>query len=221
MASATRQNLLLKTVIELREGDASFRQGITPVTYAAGEEIANADLLARNLFIIMKGRVQLVHAGPNGRHLTLAILDPGASFGDAPLGGQADPHAYAVALTNCMIWRVSAAQAQAMVLSYPVLSLGLLQNRVERLAQVQNRMEDVAYKRLPAQLATLLLQLANGGRSVRGISHDALARMLGTYRETVSSILRTFKSEGMVNLGYRRIDLRDVHSLTEAAEVVD
>jgi len=44
-----------------------------------------------------------------------------------------------------------------------------------------------------------------------------LADRLGTYRETVSAILRTFKREGWVDLGYRRIRLLDVAALEVAA----
>ena len=221
MATLNRQTLLLKTAIELREGDPAFREGIVPAAFASGEQIADAQALRSNLYIIMKGRVQLVHAGPNGRYLTIAILDPGTSFGDAPLGGQGDPNAFAIALTNCSIWRITAAHAQAMILSYPALSLGLLQNRVERLAQVENRMEEVAYKRLPERLAGLLLELSNGSRAIRGTSHQALADMLGTYRETISAILRGFKDAGLVELGYRKIELRDVRGLRAAAGSIE
>jgi CRP-like cAMP-binding protein len=82
-------------------------------------------------------------------------------------------------------------------------------------------MEEVAYKRLPERLAGLLLELANGGRAIRGTSHQALADMLGTYRETISAILRGFKDDGLVELGYRKIELRDVPGLRMAAGALD
>ena len=82
-------------------------------------------------------------------------------------------------------------------------------------------MEEVAYKRLPERLAGLLLELANGGKAIRGTSHQALADMLGTYRETISAILRGFKDDGLVELGYRKIELRDVPGLKVAAGDVD
>ncbi len=104
---------------------------------------------------------------------------------------------------------------------YPVLSWGMLQTVGERLVQVENRMEEVAYKRLPERLAGLLLELSNGGRAIRGTSHQALADMLGTYRETISAILRGFKDAGLVELGYRKIELRDVRGLQAAAGSVE
>jgi len=48
-----------------------------------------------------------------------------------------------------------------------------------------------------------------------------LADMLGTYRETISAILRSFKDEGLVDLGYRKIELRDVQRLRAAAGAIE
>ncbi len=78
-------------------------------------------------------------------------------------------------------------------------------------------MEEVAFERLPERLAWLLLDLACGGRFVTATSHNSLADMLGTYRETVSAILRDFKATGLVKLGYRKIELCDTGGLRAAA----
>ena len=48
----------------------------------------------------------------------------------------------------------------------------------------------------------------------------APADMLGTYRETISAILRSFKDEGLVELGYRKIELRDVRALRATAGIL-
>jgi CRP/FNR family cyclic AMP-dependent transcriptional regulator len=169
----------------------------------------------------MKGRVQLIREGPNGRRLAVATLGPGSMFGEKSLLGASDTGVKAVALTDCIVWMVPQPQAQTLALRYPVLSWGLLQTIGQRLVQVENRMEEVAYKRLPERLAGLLLELANGGRAIRGTSHQALADMLGTYRETISAILRGFKDAGLVELGYRKIELCDLRGLQLAAGTSD
>jgi CRP-like cAMP-binding protein len=42
---------------------------------------------------------------------------------------------------------------------------------------------------------------------------------LGTYRETVSAILRDFKRQDLVELGYRRINIIDAETLKEIAGI--
>jgi CRP/FNR family cyclic AMP-dependent transcriptional regulator len=221
MTNRGKQRSLTEILIELREDDVEFKQAITAHSFRAGQTVAESDVLARNLFTLMKGRVQLIREGPNGRRLAIATLGPGSMFGERALIGAADPGVRAVALTDCIAWMVPQPQAQALALRYPVLSWGLLQTVGQRLAQVENRMEEVAYKRLPERLAGLLLELASGGRAIRGTSHQALADMLGTYRETISAILRGFKDDGLVELGYRKIELRDVRGLRLAAGALE
>ncbi len=221
MAFRGKQKSVPEVLIELREDDAEFKQAIVAHSFRAGHTVAEPDILSRNLFTLMKGRVQLIREGPNGRRLSIATLGPGAVFGEGALLGATDWCVKAVALTDCIVWMVPAPQAEALAFRYPVLSWGLLQTVGHRLAQVENRMEEVAYKRLPERLAGLLLELANDGRSIRGTSHQSLADMLGTYRETISAILRGFKDNGLVELGYRKIELRDVRGLRLAAGAIE
>ena len=120
-------------------------------------------------------------------------------------------------MSDCTVWILPRADARLMTERYPILGWGLLQTFGKRLMQVESHLEDVAYKKLPERLAALLLELAEKNDTITGTSHQALADRLGTYRETVSAILRTFKREGWVDLGYRRIRLLDVAALEVAA----
>jgi CRP/FNR family cyclic AMP-dependent transcriptional regulator len=216
-----KQRSVPEIMIELREDDPEMKQVITAHSFRVGQTIAEPEELSGNLFTLMKGRVQLVREGPNGRRLAIATLGPGAMFGEGALLGAFEPSIKAVALSDCVVWMVPEPYAQTLAIRYPALSWGLLQTVGLRLAQVEDRMEEVAYKRLPERLAGLLLELANGGKAIRGTSHQALADMLGTYRETISAILRSFKDDGLVELGYRKIELRDVPGLKAAAGNVD
>lgn len=218
MVSRDRQRSLVETLITLREDDPEFRYAISALSFRAGQIIAESDVLHRNIFILMKGRIQLIYDHPKGRRLALAILNPGAVIGEGARPKGQDSAIRAKALTDCVTWMVPEPQAQALVVRYPALRWGMLQTVGERLAQVENRMEEVAYQRLPARLASLLLDLSDSGRFIQGISHQTLADMLGTYRETISAILRSFNEAGMLALGYRTIELRDTGSLRMTAD---
>ena len=52
-----------------------------------------------------------------------------------------------------------------------------------------------------------------------GASRIFIQVMPGTYRETVSAILRDFKRQGLVELGYRRISLVDAETLRDIAGI--
>lgn len=78
----------------------------------------------------------------------------------------------------------------------------------------------MAYKTLPERLAQLLLEYSNyEDGTIKGVSHQTLADHLGTYRETVSAILRDFKRQELVQLGYRRIEVLDAETLSDMAGI--
>ena len=77
MTDRGKQRSLPQILIELREDDIEFKRAITAHSFRASQTIAEPDVLNLNLFTLMKGRVQLIREGPNGRRLAIATLGPG------------------------------------------------------------------------------------------------------------------------------------------------
>ena len=75
---------------------------------------------------------------------------------------------------------------------------------------VEARLEDMAFKSIPARLALLLLRLREEqGNSIYGYTHQDLADAVGTYRETTTQTLNEFKSKNLIDIGRKRIDILD------------
>jgi CRP/FNR family transcriptional regulator, cyclic AMP receptor protein len=215
-------NSLTQALTVMREEDPAFNKLIAIKHLERGQMVASADDLSRKMFVLMSGRVNMVCTNNEGRRLVIASLEPGAIFGEGALDNPGDPNIFAEAADQASVWVIPASEARNMTIQYPILGWGLLQTYGERLLQVENSLEDVAYKKLPERLAMLLLDLAdNQAGLIKGVSHQSLADHLGTYRETVSAILRDFKRHGLVELGYRRINILDIESLRDIAGVWD
>jgi len=198
----------------LRDEDPAFDKSITTQRYERGAMVATADALAQRMYVLMSGKVNMVCTNNEGRRLVIATLEPGAIFGEGALDSTGDANVFAEAVDDVAVWVIPSGEARNMTMQYPILGWGLLQTYGLRLLQVENSLEDVAYKKLPERLATLLVDLDEEGSGIiKGVSHQALADRLGTYRETVSAILRDFKRQGVVELGYRRIRIVDVEEL--------
>lgn len=213
---------LTQALTALREEDPAFNKVITIKQMERGDVVATPEDLARKMFVLMSGKVNLVCTNNEGRRLVIATLEPGAIFGEGALDTHSDPSIFVEAADKSSLWMIPTAEARNMTMQYPILGWGLLQTYGERLLQVENNLEDVAYKKLPERLAMLLLDLADYQEGmIKGVSHQALADHLGTYRETVSAILRDFKRQDLVELGYRRITIVDVESLKDIAGVWD
>ncbi|MCL4862749.1 MAG: Crp/Fnr family transcriptional regulator [Caldilineaceae bacterium] len=212
-------NSLPQTLTALREEDPAFNRVIHVQNIERGQLLATPDDLAHKMYVLMSGKVNLICTNNEGRRLVIATLEPGAIFGEGALDTTSDPNSFVEAAEPSSVWVIPSSEARNLTMQYPILGWGLLQTYGERLLQVENSLEDVAYKKLPERLAMLLLDLADDQDAIKGVSHQSLADHLGTYRETVSAILRDFKRQGMVELGYRRIHLVDVEALEEIAGV--
>jgi CRP-like cAMP-binding protein len=207
---------------QLPHEDPAFGRAVKILRVAPGECVAPADEMGENMYILMSGLVQLVITNKEGRSLVTATLGPGSVFGeDSLIDLGASTTMCAQAVEPCTVWQLSGEQALTFTDRHPILGLGMLRTFGRRLAQVENRLEDVAYKRLPERLAGEILRQRRhaGGDQIR-ISHQALADILGTYRETISAILRDFKRDNWVELGYRRITIKNPAALSEMAGMV-
>jgi CRP/FNR family cyclic AMP-dependent transcriptional regulator len=213
---------LTQTLTALREEDPAFNKVVSIRHIDRGSVVATPEDLSTKMFVLMSGKVNLVCTNNEGRRLVIATLEPGAIFGEGALNESGDPNVFVEAAEDVSVWVIPASEARNMTIQYPILGWGLLQTYGQRLMQVENSLEDVAYKKLPERLATLLLELSdNRNGMIKGVSHQSLADHLGTYRETVSAILRDFKRQELVELGYRRINILDADALRDIAGIWD
>ena len=172
------------------------------------------------LFLLKKGRVQLYRISPSGKKLVVATLGPGAIFGEMALVGQRMHSSFAEAADECLICVMSRADVERLLRDKPAVAFRFLESLGRRLAQMEERLEELAFKSVPARLAALLLRLAveQGSQGeVGGFTHQDLGEMLGTYRETATQTLNDFKGAGLVAIGRKQIRLLDIPALREIA----
>lgn len=206
---------------ELRATDATLDRMIQIQEYSPRETIATPSELAETMYVVMEGSVHLVCSSDSRRRLIVTTLEPGSIFGQGPLEEPAISSVIAEAADKVTVWSVPARETRSLMVQYPILTWALLQTYGRRLAQVEDNLEDIAYRKLPERLANLIWDLADEKGVVEGLSHQALADYLGTYRETVSAVLRDFKQAEILSLGYRRIAVLDSEALAEIGGIWD
>lgn len=88
-----------------------------------------------------------------------------------------------------------------------------------RFSEVMWVMDQVLSKRMDSRVAALLLEESALAESeTLSVTHEMLARHLGTAREVISRMLKYFQSEGMVSLSRGGITLCDMDRLRELAQ---
>jgi len=171
------------------------------------------------LFLLKEGHVQLYRISSEGKKLVIATLGPGTLFGEMVLLGQQMHNAFAEALDDCLIFVMNRADLERLILTKPQVGLRLLEITGRRLREAEGRLEDMAFKGIPARLASVLLRLAaeRHSQTVAGFTHQDLAEMVGTYRETATQILNDMKSAGLITIGRKRIQIIDPERLQAMA----
>lgn len=200
---------------DLAPEELSWVEGSTRMTTApSGQVIYHQEDSAEGLFLLKKGRVRLSRLSPSGKKLELAVLEPGTFFGEMPMLGERMRNASAEALEDCTLCVMSQADIERLALRTPQVALRMLEILGRRLANSEARLEDLAYRSVPARLASVLLRLSSEHDNVvEGITHQELGDMVGAYRETITKTLDEFQTAGYVELGRRRIRVLDRSAL--------
>lgn len=202
---------------EMEEMDRST----TMSTCEAGRVFYGPDEAGEVLFLLKKGRVQLYRLSPGGKKLVVAVLEKGAIFGEMSLVGQGMHNTFAEAIDECTLCVMSRMDVERIVEEKPRIALRFLESMAIRLRETEAKLEDLAFKSIPVRLAALLQDLAsesNSGDTIEGYTHQDLAEMLGTYRETATQTLNEFKSHGWLEIGRKRIRIVDPNALDLQAQ---
>lgn len=172
------------------------------------------------MFILKEGRVQLYRISPEGKKLVITTLGPHTLFGEMALIGAKMHNTFAEAVDNCLICVMSRSDLERLILNKPRVALRILEITGKRLREAEERLESMAFKGIPARLASLLLRLSEeqGSDTITGLTHQDLAESVGTYRETATQVLNDLKSQGLIDIGRKRITLLDAEGLEDVAE---
>jgi CRP/FNR family transcriptional regulator, cyclic AMP receptor protein len=193
----------------------------TMFTARRGQLIYTPGETREGLFLLKAGSVRLYRLTAEGKKLILSTIGPHTVFGDMPLTGQQMYGAYAEAVSDCVICVLGRADLEKLIETRPLVAIRLLEIVGQRLVEAETVIEDFAFKGVPARLATVLVRLASreGADEVRGYSHQDLADMIGSYRETVTATLDEFKGRGLVTVGRRHIQILDRRGLERIAGI--
>src|SRR5579859_3314566 len=182
--------------------------------------ILDPDYGADRIYLVKTGAVRVYQVSPEGRELTTAILRPGQLLGTAALAGVSQQASVAEALEpQTCVCDANADEFLRMMSAHPVLAAKVMVTLARQALRLEQQLEQLAFSEVPVRLAQALVQLAedSGGELPSSITHESLAKLISSTRETVSKTLGQFADQGLVELGYRRIRILDWPRLQQAA----
>jgi CRP-like cAMP-binding protein len=192
----------------------------TMSTVARGRVFYRPEEPGEVLFILREGRVQLYRISPEGKKLVITTLGPHTLFGEMALLGTRMHNTFAEAIEDCLIYVMSRNDLERLIINKPQVAVRILEVTGKRLLEAEKRLQNMAFKGIPARLASLLLRLADeqGSNDILGMTHQDLAESVGTYRETATQVLNDLKADGLIEIGRKRITILDRERLAVVAD---
>jgi len=194
--------------------DLAHLVGTTRVT--AGHALQVEDQPIDRIVLVVTGRIALTrrHAG---RRVILETLRDGDVFGDLAVLSRCPPPYSADAVTASEVVILEADAFWELIGDRPRLARQFLESLATRFERLQRRLVGLAVGDLRSQVATLVLDETSNGATSLGLAQSTVAELLGATRPSVNRILKELEGDGLVRLGYRRVDVVDVDRLRRAA----
>lgn len=199
-------------------------------TYQPRDIIFSQGDASDSVLYVQKGTVKLSVLSRGGKEGVVAILEPGAFFGESAL---VDPvrHDVATAVTAATVLRIPKQQMIWLLHEQQEFADRFIAHTLARNIRIEQDVADQLLNSSEKRLARVLLLLAHHGKPGTSdrvptlISQQALADMVGTTRSRVNVFLNKFKKLGYINYdgGLKVNDslmtvLRDEHVELTASE---
>lgn len=175
----------------------------------------------QSLFFVNGGRVKISKVTRDGKALTLDYCGPSEIFGETCLVDGGAREEMAEAMENSMITELERTDFEKLLQVHASLGFQMTRLLAKRRRDVENKLETLVFRDVTSKLAELLLQLAEeyGVDDARGtlvalkITHQELANLIGSTRETVSLTLSQFKRKKYICTEGRKVIISDSESL--------
>ena len=167
------------------------------------------------LFIIKKGQVKVSIVSEEGREVILTLMGSGAVFGELSLLDGKPRSANVIATEDTELIMLRRSDFVQLIYKVPQIATALLAELASRLRKTDRQIEGLDLLDVTSRISETLLLLANeqGAETEEGVvisnrpTHQELANMSGTTRETVSRVLKRLEIQGYISCKGRKITI--------------
>ena len=188
-----------------------------------GEPIYLPSQSADGVMLVASGRVKICHTTPDGKQSIIDFVDEGEVFGELALLDFQQRDEYAETTEKTTIILIPKRELQAMIRKYPRIVLGVTKLIGMRRQKVERRLKNLLFRSNRERVIHLLLELSekygetlpNGiGLKIR-LSHQEMAGVIGSTRETVTVVLGQLQADNLIEIARRKIVIKNLQKLAK------
>lgn len=194
--------------------------------YPKDTAIFEQDEEAANFYLLLSGHIRVVRTSPDGHQVIARYINEGELFGIAIAMGRKTFPASAIAAVDCVALSWPNSAWPEFQERFPSFGASTYKTIGSRLQETQEQVMEMSTAQVEQRIANALLKLVkqSGRRTDEGIeidfpiSRQDIAEMTGTTLHTVSRMLSSWESEGLVRSGRQKVTVSNPHGLMLIAE---
>ena len=198
----------------------------SPRHVPAGEVIFEQGGAATAFYLLLHGHLKVTQVTPGGQQIIVRVVNPGDLFGFARALQRADYPGTATAAVDSVALSWPTHLWPEFIDHHPKLAVSAMHTIGKRLEEAHTRLREMSTEEVERRVAHAVIRLAkNSGRAEEAgvridfpISRQDIAEMTGTTLHTVSRILSSWESKGIVEAGRQKLLVRDIRALSAVAE---
>ncbi len=179
------------------------------------------------LYFAKDGFIKLGYIDESGNEVIKEIIQKGEVFGQLTLEKNNNQDEFAQAYKSDVSLCAFTMEDFIRILQRkPEMAIAFSFHLGNKLRKVENRLLNILNKDVKSRLAQLLLQLANDKNGVvnntaaidKFLTHDDIAKLIGSSRQTVTTTLNQFEKENIITVTKKEILINDVAVLKKIGE---
>ncbi len=157
------------------------------------------------MYVIREGRAKVTKASEDGREKIMNFLEAGAFFGDMALLGDETRSASVKTLEASVLLALSRRDFIDLLRQSPDLSLAVIEELANRLRETNEQARSLSFQGVEERTRNLFDRIARdegaapGQRITPSLTHQQIADMVGTSRETVTRAIKQLKGSGWLS----------------------
>ena len=184
------------------------------------EQPLHGNMQCSGLYIVQTGRLRIYILSEDGKEITLYRLNPGdfCMLSASCVLQSITFEVFVEAEAPGTCYRISASAFGDLTERYPQVKIFALETAVERFSDVMWVMQQILFMSMDKRLAIFLLEESQMTKSdTVSLTHDRIARHLGTAREVVSRVLKHLSADGIIDASRKEITIIDKKRLQKIA----
>ena len=191
--------------------------------FAKGEFVFSAGSPGETVYFLRQGKIKIGQLSPHGREVILWFCLPGEIFGLAEVARGGGRVVNAQACEDTEVLAVSQNEYKAFLETHAGVALLCMQVLSSRLRVLGDMFINLVADDVDTRIAKLILRLC-ARYGVRGskdillnipLTHQEIADMVGTTRQTVTSVLGRLRRQGVLSIENHRILIESEEFLNE------